>query len=198
MSGCVALRLPSAGAVVTYFVTGSRTPRFKRTTAGPGEPRVQHDHSAMTGESCAVARICERALQPPVKVCPSRWPPWPPASPPNWRAGSARRGCGAWLGGVDGHRQTCVGGQFHRRSSGRGRRQRVMEVLDLGVVEAEVMRGPPGAERLAACRRLPPLSPDRSRLCPRQTADCQVATSADCASHSTGAARPGGSQARFS
>lgn len=99
----------------------------------------------MTGESGAVTRICERALPLPAKVRPPRWPPRPsPASPPIGRAGSARRGMGAGLGSVDGHRQACVGGQFLRRRSGRGRRRRVMEALDPGVVEADVMRGPPG------------------------------------------------------
>jgi hypothetical protein len=110
--------------------------------------RVRHDHSVMTGESGAVTGICERALPLPVKVRPPRWPPRPgPASPTSRRAGSASRGMGAWLGSVDGHRQDCVGGQFHPRSgstaprltlTGHGRR------FPTGF-------GPQGGHHLAGC-----------------------------------------------
>ncbi len=55
--------------------------------------RVRHDHSAVTGESGAVTRICERALLLPVKVRPPHWPPrLDPVSPPRRRAVSWRRG----------------------------------------------------------------------------------------------------------
>ena len=80
----------------------------------------------MTGESGAVTRICERALPVPVKARPPRWPPRPgPASSPAGEQVQRVVGWGGWLGGVDGHPQACVGGQFHRRSSGRGYRRRV-------------------------------------------------------------------------
>jgi len=193
VSGCVALRLPSAGAVVTYFVTGSRTSALQMDDdRWSWRIRIRHHHSATTGESGVVTRICERTLPPPVKVCPPRWSPLPPTSPPSLQAGSARRGCGAWLAGVDGHRQTCVGGQFHRRSSGRGRRRRVMEMLDPSVVEAEVMRAPLGRGTPSCVSTSPPISPDRSRLCPGRLrmAGWQTPRLSTARPHSTGAARP--------
>src|ERR1700733_453454 len=60
-------------------------------------------------------------------------------------------GCGAGFGGVAGHGQAAVGGDFHRvegeveSAVGGG-----TEMLDAGAVQPYVVRGPPGAKRLAA------------------------------------------------
>ena len=111
MSGYVALCRPLPGVVVTYFVTGSRITSLQMDDRRSWRTRVRHDHRAMTGESGAVTRICERALPLPVKVPLQRRPPRPgPVSPPAGEQVQRVVGWGAGLGGVDGHRHACVGG----------------------------------------------------------------------------------------
>ena len=51
MSGYVALCRLLPGAVVTYFVTGSRTTSLQMDDRRSRRHRMQHDHGAMTGES---------------------------------------------------------------------------------------------------------------------------------------------------
>jgi hypothetical protein len=143
VSGYVVLRLPLPGAVVTYFVTSSRTTSLQIDDRRSWRTLVRHDHSAMTGESGYVTRICERALPLPVKVRSPRWPPRPaPASWPSWRARSARRAVGSRARRVNGRRQACVGGQFIVEAHDEGADDAVMEAPDSGAVEADVMRGP--------------------------------------------------------
>jgi hypothetical protein len=62
VSGYVALCRPLPGVVVTGVVTGSGTTSLQMDDRRSRRNRVQHDHGAMTGESGAVTRICERAL----------------------------------------------------------------------------------------------------------------------------------------
>ncbi len=59
------------------------------------------------------------------------------------------------LGGVDEQHQACVGCKPHRlESEFEVADDRVMEALDAGVVEANVVRRPPSAERVAPRREL--------------------------------------------
>lgn len=59
-------------------------------------------------------------------------------------------GAGAGLGRVDGDRQPGIGGEVHPVvAEGEIADDGVVEVLDAGGVEADVVRGPAGAERLA-------------------------------------------------
>jgi hypothetical protein len=68
VSGYVALRLPLPGAVVTYFVTGSRTSSLRNTQLLVLPPKARQDHSGMTGESGAGTGIGGRAPPLPVTV----------------------------------------------------------------------------------------------------------------------------------
>ena len=64
--------------------------------------------------------------------------------------------CGAGLGGICRDPQACVRGKVHRlERQGQVADDRVMEALYPGAMEAHVVRGPPGAEGLAAGRQLP-------------------------------------------
>jgi hypothetical protein len=131
---------------------------------GSWRTRVRHGHGAMTGESGAVIRICERALPLPVEVRPPRWPPRPgPASPPSWRAGSARRGmggrarrCGRPSSGL--RRRTVSSSKLRTRAPTTG-----MEAPDPGVVKADVTRGPPGCGTPHCGVGSSPTSPGGSR-----------------------------------
>ena len=69
-----------------------------------------------------------------------------------WRAG---------LGDVDGHRQVSADSFIVEARTGAD--DEVMEALDPGVVEADVMRGPPGCRTPRCGSTAPPTSPDRSR-----------------------------------
>jgi len=57
VSGCVVLCLPSPGAVVAWFVTGSKTSLRKCKMAVSRQAKARHHHGAMTGEPGAVTRI---------------------------------------------------------------------------------------------------------------------------------------------
>jgi hypothetical protein len=62
VSGCVALRLPLTGSVVTWFVTGFRISVRTGSLAvssGLAETKLQHDHGAMT-EQAHAKRITDR------------------------------------------------------------------------------------------------------------------------------------------
>ena len=63
MSEYVPLCRPLPGAVVTYFVTGSRTSSLRNTRSLVLLPRARQDHSGMTGESGAGTGIGGRALE---------------------------------------------------------------------------------------------------------------------------------------
>jgi hypothetical protein len=104
LSGYVALSLPSPGAVVTYFVAGSGPPSPQMDDRGCWRTEFRHDYGAMTGESSAVTRICERALPLPVKSVHrvGRLGLVQPRHPSS-AGGQVQRfvGCGAWLEGLD-------------------------------------------------------------------------------------------------
>ena len=77
MSEYVVLRLPLPGAVITYFVTSSRSTSLQIDDHRSWRTRIRHDHSAITGGSGAVARICERASaagqSPSTALAASAW-----------------------------------------------------------------------------------------------------------------------------
>ena len=69
---------------------------------------------------------------------------------PSLRGSRAPRPTGPGFGGVDRDRETRVGGKLHALvREGQLAHDRVMELLDAGVVEADVVGGPAGSELLA-------------------------------------------------
>jgi hypothetical protein len=62
MSVYVVLRLPLPGAVVTWFVTGSRASFFETRILGPDESKARHNHSAMIDDPGIVMGIRDQGL----------------------------------------------------------------------------------------------------------------------------------------
>ena len=106
--------------------------------------RVRHDHSAMTGDSGAVTQNPRAASGAAGQKSLHRVGRPAGSSVAAQLASRFSASWGAWLGGVDGHRQDCVGGQFIVEAQDEGADDGVMEALDTCVVEAAVMRSPPG------------------------------------------------------
>ena len=106
--------------------------------------RVRHDHSAMTGDSGAVTQNPRAASGAAGQKSLHRVGRPAGSSVAAQLASRFSASWGAWLGGVDGHRQDCVGGQFIVEAQDEGADDGVLEALDTCVVEAAVMRSPPG------------------------------------------------------